>query len=287
MHYLFVDESGTSGAPHETLSVVAGIRFSPEEVDSASMALEQTIDLLLPEQFKDGFIFHMADLMNDKKYRVGWADSDRLYFMQRVMQIPRIFGASISYCIIRRSMKLGNPENGIPHTVGQHSFAFNFCISAASRAFDRLGFSNGPIYVIAEDVPEMQNQLIHGFKIMQETPFIFAAEGLEPTEFEFNNGIKPEEKEYNLSNIYAPVHYANKEDNILLQIADACAYAIRRYFSETKYGDLLIESVLGQKPELSFYKSELSIMTFNFPKNTPEMIRYITEGASVTHLYLD
>jgi hypothetical protein len=48
-----------------------------------------------------------------------------------------------------------------------------------------------------------------------------------------------------ISRIKDGAHFVGKADAPLLQIADACAFGLRRFFAEQKFGDEFVQSILG------------------------------------------
>ena len=48
-----------------------------------------------------------------------------------------------------------------------------------------------------------------------------------------------------ITHIVGPVHFAKKQEEPHLQIADGCAYAIRRYMSKLSYGQELMQALYG------------------------------------------
>jgi hypothetical protein len=53
-----------------------------------------------------------------------------------------------------------------------------------------------------------------------------------------------------VSRIRMPIHFAEKQDESLLQIADACAFAFRRFLSAQDHGRDFVQSIIAGSPRL-------------------------------------
>ena len=70
-----------------------------------------------------------------------------------------------------------------------------------------------------------------------------------PTIAERLSGNIRQELDFGVFRIRDGIHFQAKEESPFLQIADAVAYAFRRYFSGQKDGDVFIEAALGFAPK--------------------------------------
>lgn len=69
---------------------------------------------------------------------------------------------------------------------------------------------------------------------------------LRPTQAELATGKIEQSAEFLVERVIDRAHFVAKEDAPLLQIADACAFGFRRYFSGLSYGDDFVRLMLGQ-----------------------------------------
>ena len=86
--------------------------------------------------------------------------------------------------------------------------------------------------LIAEDVPEMRNRLRGAFEVAKR--LFIPAELLGVDSAAYKQGI---------SQIQDGIHFAEKVQAPLLQIADACAFCLRRFFSEQSHGAELVHAM--------------------------------------------
>jgi hypothetical protein len=127
--------------------------------------------------------------------------------------------------------------------------------------------------VVAEDVPEKRKFLKQALKI-PNLDIPLTSEFIRPTKNEIMSGEITQVNAGQIDKIIDTVHFAGKEEAPLLQIADACAFSFRRYFSEQNYGDVLVREMLGHDLVWDDWQGPGSEMTFSFnPKHSYELLR--------------
>lgn len=230
-----MDEAGTSAS--EPVTVVVGIIVKPDEKWNA--VLQETVRLkkTVPERYRDGFIFHAKTIWGDPSLREGWPIKDRLKLIAEYASIPVRFGLSIAVGKIRRDAggeeMLSRTGLGESHSLAQwhHVQAFMECVLKAD-GYLRERCEVGEIAtLIAEDIPEMRQRLRGGFEIARRLYI--------PDKF---LGIQGR-RQQGISQIQDGVQFVDKLQAPLLQVADACAFSLRRFFSNQKYGDALIRAM--------------------------------------------
>ncbi len=135
------------------------------------------------------------------------------------------------------------------------------CFSAeCHRHSGFLHRSNMPVQmsvatVIAEDVPESKRLLRHVAKWLVNPGYsIFRNPDIRlvhPVEKPLLN--EDEFRTRKVSRIRCRIHSVEKPDEPLLQIADACAFGFRRFFSGQVYGQDFAASILGSAQDVKKY----------------------------------
>lgn len=247
MRYIYVDEAGTSA--NEPVSVVVGIITKP---DADLLAVRKEMRLLLelvPSQHRNGFHFHAKDVWGHPRYREGWSKMDRLKLISRFAQLPVKLGLAISVGKVRRDAPW--PPKGFekqhPSKMTQaqwhHALAFSDCAVQADT-YLRERCEEGEIAtLIAEDIPEMRRNLRTIFEVAKILYFPLSAEFLRPTIDEKKTGRIVQRPIGGISRIQDGVQFAEKRQAPLLQIADACAFSLRRFFSQQEYGVELVQAM--------------------------------------------
>lgn len=234
VRYIYVDEAGTSA--QEPVTVVVGIIVKPDEHWAAVREEISSLVGSVPEQYRSGFHFHAKSIWGDKKYRDGWPMEDRLRLISQFASIPVRLGLSIALGKVRRDA--GGQESLDHFKLNQrfslaqwhHAQAFAACALRAD-GYLRERCDEGEIAtLIAEDVPEMRAQIRGMFEIAK---YFYVPPHI----------VGDQMPHQGISQIQDGIQFAEKSQAPLLQVADACAFCFRRFFSEQSYGVDLIRSM--------------------------------------------
>ena len=115
--------------------------------------------------------------------------------------------------------------------------------------------------MIAEDVPEMRKALHAAASFLRDHPMFATAEHINPTAAEQQSGVVTQDGDLRVTRIRRNVHFVSKGEPLLM-VADACAFAFRRWLSEQAMGADFVEALLGFVPNLYDYRGPSSAMTF-------------------------
>ena len=251
VRYVFVDEAGTSAM--EPVTVVVGLIADADShvMNAEAMALELLGSV--PPQHKEGFVFHATQVFGDKKYQADWSMTDRLYLLKGMMSIPRRIGMAITVSAWWRSNYGEGKEVGLSQSQLDHLKAFEFCLTVADRNIRRHAGPREVATVVAEDVPEMRRHLKAVPRVWRDNPMHIDAEMLRKTSKDVEAGHMVQSGELRITRIRNSVHFVEKAEDPLVQVADACAYGFRRYFAKEKFGDDFAEAILGNHQLLSHF----------------------------------
>jgi len=226
---VYLDEAGIFNPKDEPFLVIAGIAVN---ADRQFKEVESYLDGLLHKHVSepDGIVFHAMELWHGTKqfHRDHWPLEKRLEILDDLAQIPRKLGLPIFYgstnrLEIRSTMPqlIGAPirQDVLEHAVHAHSFLH---FIAQLETFMRANYPNEVAMLIAEDRPEVRNtvKFTHG---------VFRGRGLKQHQASFE-AIKNKllGQLMPLERIVETVHFVQKRESSLLQIADLCAFAIKR-----------------------------------------------------------
>lgn len=247
MRYIYVDEAGTSA--NEPVTVVVGVIFDADREWNQADRMIAEILTRVPPQFRKNFVFHAKSVWGDPKYRYGWDREDRFDLIKSMCQVPRRLGAPIAVGKIRREAGgqdvLENFELPMTSAEWHHYRAFAACLVRADAYVREWCGADEVATVIAEDIPSMKTRLRESFKVAKvfEIPDYILEKRL--TKEEKKLGIRKQRAVWRIERIKDGVHFAGKLDAPLLQIADACAFAFRRFFAGQSEGQKLVDSMLG------------------------------------------
>lgn len=213
MRRIYIDESGTS--EREPVAVVAGVIIDADkqwrEADRRLALLRE--ELGLPRDF----VFHAKDIFANKKgvEAFGWDIHKRIQIIGAVITIATELNVPQAYGWFHK--RDAGPRYGKGDA---HWLAFTFCLWAADQ-YVRAMHPDEVATVIAEDSPDMRKRL-------KKVPAM-----LRDPELREKTVLTP------IGNIVDSIHFAEKDEATLLQIADCCAFAMRRYISSQRHGSRL------------------------------------------------
>ena len=215
VRFIFVDESGNSSKEPVTV-VAAVILHGDAQWRPVVDKLNDIKNRMVPSQIRDGFIFHAVDLFSGtalgKEQRQHSLD-----ILEAVLRIPEECGLSISFGFCRKldaAMLNGiDPEvlkNSGNRVIIQHVMAFMASMSKTDNFI--ASYCPGEVgTVIAEDNQPMRKAL----KLVPSLINKGSYAALYPP----------------MRSIVGTVNYAAKDEEPILQLADACAWTVRRAMS--------------------------------------------------------
>ena len=180
-----------------------------------------------------------------------------------MMSVPRRLHLAVSMGLVWERC---DPPEGV--TIGRkqfhHALALGHCLSRADKCIRERGRANEIAMVVAEDMPANRKVLKALGLMARERPLTFEPHHLHPTAAEIAAGREPQPQEFRIERIRDEVHFAEKRDAPLLQIADACAFAFRRYFARQSSGEEMMRAAVGWLPNRDDFKGPSSATTYGW-----------------------
>lgn len=245
MKLIFIDEAGVSAV--EPVTVVVGlIADADKHVFGAEQMVKECLRAV-PSHIRKNFVFHSAEIFNDASKHKEWVPEDRLQLLESMMSIPKKIGMSITLSVFwRNSVDLSDQSKdiGISSSQFEHLIAFSECLTVSDAGIRRHGRPLELAMAIAEDVEQMRRYL----RVIPR-----GDEGLYLSKEHLRKTSKDKEAKYitqsgdiRIERIRNPVHFVKKSEDLIVQIADACAFGFRRYFSENDaLGERFVRAILG------------------------------------------
>jgi hypothetical protein len=244
VRFIYTYESGTSR--NEEIRVVVGIIV---HADTQWMAAAKAVNEALrrvPDKFKKNFHFHATDIAGSPKYR-EWAYDSRHRMMLEIMGIPSSLGMAISFGIQPRTRENKIPQlKGLPPEKVDHIQAFSGCMAMADLYVRTVGGETEVATVVAEDIEDIRKKLRDVVTDMRLAPKYFSGQYIKSSSGKIDPRF-PQRAVMKIERIIDQVHFAKKDGAPLLQVADACAFAIRRYVCGQKHGADFAKAVLGNE----------------------------------------
>lgn len=253
VRYIFVDESGTSDN-EDVVLVAALIVHADDQLMRAEAAIRE-VNAGAPTEIREDFCFHAKDIMNRKEWREFWSLTARIEFMKRMMSLPRRLGIPISFAFIRKGLatkEVGPAERDIADSLRtsvadyRHFRCFETTLCEADQFMRDHAELSEVASVVAENVGHLQGPFRQVPKVIKrQGGRLYPPGSLKPSEADKARGYIKQGEELRISRIRDTVLFAGKDDEPLLQIADACAYGLRQYFEGKDFGDQFIDAIKG------------------------------------------
>lgn len=262
VYYVYSDEAGTSRP--EPVTVVVGVVIHADKHWAAALAaLNSAVGNHVPEPLREGFFFHAKDIWSGyRKYDEVWPREARANFIGEVAAIPRKLKMALSLGKVRRDYQFPLEIKQIKQEDIHHCIAFSGCMGRANKYVRDWGDPNEVATVVAEDIPKKRRLLKKTFRTPSDVPL--TAENLILTDKDRRNGRIMQTNAGPIDRIIDTIHFVEKSEAPLLQIADACAFSFRRYFAEQDYGEKLIIDILGGSLNWDEWQGPVSNMLFSF-----------------------
>lgn len=252
VRYVFVDEAGTSA--REPVSVVVGIiAHADAHVMAADAAVAEIMEAV-PERLRASLVPHATSIFSDERLREGWSQTDRLKLLSKMMALPRRLGLAVALGTQWRGTAPYSEDNLRPEQ-RDHIYAFMKCVAVADRGIRDHAGAREVGTIVAENVSEVQHALAALPGALRDRPVFFAPEDLENTPADLEAGYTRQSGDFRVTRIRRGVHFVKKTDEPLVQVADACAFGFRRFFSGESFGPEFVTSILGSPDVLRNFAS--------------------------------
>lgn len=243
MRLIYVDEAGTSA--NESVTVVAGIIVDPDtEWRPAVEMLSNLKDKFVPAEYRDGFVYHGADVFRTEKKNKypNWSMDSRIAFALALMRLPNQLGIPIVMSMVRRDSfpRHDKIEVGLFH----HAVAFQGMVHAANNHISQFGRPNETSVLVAEHIPDRHKQLRGVLQNMRDAPVTLTPDMQNPTQMNRAMGTSPKTMTMGAETVLDTAHFVEKGYAPLLEVADALAYGFRKYFARLPGGDQCKEAMV-------------------------------------------
>lgn len=245
---IFFDAAGLSSPKEEPYIVVAGVILHPDKQwRELREYLLSMVDYYVPHEHRKNFAFHATELFSGgrifprEKFQKEW----RWSVLDELLSIPRKFDLPIVWGMVNRSEmveggRLEISGHGIAPVVQGQILAFIVASSAAEHWMNQMADSDELAQMIMENDNQSRQMMRHTQRFLSD-----------PT---FHHNFVDEYRYFKLSRVIYPMQFEQKTDSSALQIADACAFAIKRWLmrkpeSARFYGPLrpfLVNKIRGE-----------------------------------------
>jgi hypothetical protein len=219
MQLVYLDEAGKSNEVQEPYLVVAGVIVNPDQkwrdIENYFMNLSKKCfpgHSGPPIVFHAMHIFHGTHLFDRKK----WSFPRRIRLLEKLASVPKDFNLPLVMGYVRRApVRKWLTENS-PNMSAKNALAYMHAAAFfnAIRRVENWMFQNAKNEVamlIAEDAPEIKDRIRALHRIYTDRSLNMLPVGA-----------------FRSNRIVDAVHFAKKDQSLLLQIADHCAFIMKR-----------------------------------------------------------
>lgn len=217
MRLVYLDEAGVSNPAQEPVLVVAGVIVNPDrQWKELEAYFRDLAHALFPDDDPYRFVFHAKDIFHGSGPfdRSRWPRRERMKILAQLAQVPRLFDLPIAIGALDRVETLKTLQKEFPQAPDKSSHAFIHtstfidAISCVQFWMEKNALDENAM-LIAEDVPELKSL----FRNVHES---------------YTDPTLTSGGAFRAPNVIDAVHFAQKSASLLLQIADHCAFIIKR-----------------------------------------------------------
>ena len=283
MKNIYVDESGIS-APEPVSIVCSVIIDEGEQSDSVRKQIEELFDKYVPKDQREGFVFHAMDLYGAKPgslIRKTWSLENRVNLFLEFLSLPLKNDLAIAMGYVHRGMPLPAKITEVSGYQLDHIIALMNCMDSSDTYLTKYlrGEISGSVY--AEDCRQMRSLLRIAGLMYRDNPLVMPKAFLRGSDSDY---------EYKIEKIEGDIKFLGKNDDSLLQIADACAFTFKRVLSANQsIKPIYLETMLGKVNADALYNDERYFSSFGQALHPPmkdrEELRR-TEETEAMHRYV-
>jgi hypothetical protein len=229
-----MDETGIS--QHERFVVVTAVMFHGDHWPAVRNGLAELADHCVPPDKREGFVFHATEIHNGGKIfdRESYSFELRREILKSLLHIPADNGMLIAFGWIDKRSYLDRPD--FPTAPKDRALAFHsIAFSEALVGVERIMRERCPdecVQVVVENNAEHR-------KLLKEVYRFLSSE--ESTEL-----LSPDTADWlPLRHIIDTPNFVDKTESSPLQLADATAFALKRYIGREPYGEEYFQPLHG------------------------------------------
>jgi hypothetical protein len=246
---LYVDDAGIGKEADEPIAVVAGVAV---HADKQLKALEQYLASLVEKHIdhedRPGFVFHAKEMFHAGKTltREKYDKGRRWAMLDDLVQIPSDFDFPVSFGFLARRLitEALSQEMNASRVVIAHGIAATHCAVGFERWLEHI--DSDEVGLLVSEDNQQARKIIKQSHAAYKNPQLVSM--MQPI-----LGLP-------LTRIVDTVHFAQKDECAALQVADACAFAIKRFLMKKPEADRFYRPLVPQLIWQAKPDDELSVL---------------------------
>lgn len=252
--FVYLDEAGISNPEQEPWVVVAGIIVHADDQWRAlEKYLADLIEDVVPPDRRDGFYFHASDIWSGSKKghfpKDEFSGDYRWKILEELCSIPQQFQMQIICGFVDRRRRIfGNVRDITPsgETIAEQTSAYFVCALQAEKFMREAAGPDEVALLIAERADAAKPiKNLHNW--LRDPKGVGAWQAAEPDDTW--RAYMPVER------IVETAHFADKQDSLPLQLADTCAFFIKRHLMGRQNSEALYQKLapnIMMRPRMDF-----------------------------------
>lgn len=247
MRLIYTDEAGISDK--EPITVVASVII---DGDREYLLLKNEISRIVyehvPSELRDKFWIHACEIFSGGKSidRNLWPFEQRLDFLKEIACLPFVHDIPIAFAFDRKDLwKESKFRFGLSVSKWSHLMAFKSCMDRADHFMRHYLHGNEIAVVVCEDTQEMRGIIEKYGLLDREISGSYPMIEIKPEKYEIDMGVKKNFFRPEIRHIIDTPFFAKKRAAPILQLADVCAFILRRYVVGKDHGEDLVKAMLG------------------------------------------
>jgi hypothetical protein len=238
LRIVYLDAAGLSKKEDEPLTVVAGVIVHPDKQWRAiNTYLSNLADEYVGRPRRFDFYFHAHEIFHGTNtlHRDKYDKETRFRILDRLVAIPKLFDSPIVWGYAPRKLFDSDENRPPPHiTQNAASCSLAFCAAAlATEHWMRSVADRDEIAMVVMENDEQYRRLINQTHRTLSDPKLKHSLQVRGA------------SDLGIHRIIYPVHFEEKTDSNALQIADVCAFAIKRYLVNASQCDRFYQPLVS------------------------------------------
>jgi hypothetical protein len=243
-----MDASGLSNPEHEPFVVVAGVMIDADKQwKKITNYLSEMVDEFAPDEHRSEFAFHATELFSGTKnfHRDHFNKELRWQILDEILSLPARYNLPVFWASITREDAAKQITKVAPIVAAQ-AIAVMGTALAADRWLE-VNAENELAQMIMENDSQSRTTIHTVHRLFTDPDHFF-------------DTFPKYEHPLSVKRIIYPIHFEDKYESSALQIADACAFAIKRH--------------LMKKPEADRFYSPLKRQIIHLDEIAAEDLQY-------------
>lgn len=243
MLFVYLDESGIGDIRVERYVVVAGVIVEAHQYEAVQQKIEAVRDKYVPEKYRKGFVFHATDLFQGSQKRISrdeFPTEQRHNALEDLISIVEKMNLPVALAHHDREVVCKDrPEMSTREAVAfTQGIAATSCLLLVESYAQRHSHPSTNVLITYENNHQARELVKEMHKMLQDPTNL--AKVTDPEDLARLTKVIP------LKRVIDSARFAEKSEEPLLQLADVCAYIIKRRLMRREDSMRFLNRIMSQ-----------------------------------------